>query len=142
VSIPIVGDSRAAQYGVHVSKILPAIFFGHGNPMNALIDATVKPLLPVAVAAISIAMQTTSTPAYLVYVASEAADKIALVRFAAGSGRMDHEISTGIMPTDIDGPHGLAMSPDRRFYYVSLAHGQPMAPCGSTRPRMTPWSDA
>jgi hypothetical protein len=29
------------------------------------------------------------------------------------------------MPFDIDGPHGLVISPDRRFYYVSLAHGQP-----------------
>src|SRR5919204_6024279 len=62
---------------------------------------------------------------YLVYVASEAADKIALVRFGPNGGRLDHELSTGIMPTDIDGPHGLAVSPDRRFYYVSLAHGQP-----------------
>ena len=62
---------------------------------------------------------------YLVYVASEAADKISLVRFGPQGGRVDRELTTGIMPTDIDGPHGLAMSPDRRFYYVSLAHGQP-----------------
>src|SRR5438094_3413363 len=62
---------------------------------------------------------------YLVYVASEAADKIALVRFGPQGARVDHELPTGIMPTDIDGPHGLAMSPDRKFYYVSLAHGQP-----------------
>ena len=62
---------------------------------------------------------------YLVYVASEAADKITLVRFGPQGARVDHELPTGIMPTDIDGPHGLAMSPDRKFYYVSLAHGQP-----------------
>jgi DNA-binding beta-propeller fold protein YncE len=62
---------------------------------------------------------------YFVYVASEAADKISLVAFGPDSGRLDHELTTGIMPTDIDGPHGLAMSPDRKFYYVSLAHGQP-----------------
>jgi DNA-binding beta-propeller fold protein YncE len=30
-----------------------------------------------------------------------------------------------MMPTDIDGPHGLAVSPDREHYYVSMAHGQP-----------------
>lgn len=62
---------------------------------------------------------------YLVYVASEAADKISLVRFGPGGGRLDRDWTTGIMPTDIDGPHGLVVSPDRRFYYVSLAHGQP-----------------
>ena len=59
------------------------------------------------------------------YVASEAADKISLVRFGVQGGRLDHDLTTGIMPVDIDGPHGLTMSPDRQFYYVSLAHGQP-----------------
>ena len=29
------------------------------------------------------------------------------------------------MPLDIDGPHGLALSRDGKFYYVSIAHGQP-----------------
>jgi DNA-binding beta-propeller fold protein YncE len=62
---------------------------------------------------------------YLVYVASEAADTISLVRFGPNGGRLDHVVPTGIMPTDIDGPHGLTMSPDHRFYYVTLAHGQP-----------------
>jgi DNA-binding beta-propeller fold protein YncE len=62
---------------------------------------------------------------YLVYVASEAADRIALVRFSANGGRVEREFPTGIMPTGIDGPHGLAMAPDGRAYYVSLAHGQP-----------------
>jgi DNA-binding beta-propeller fold protein YncE len=29
------------------------------------------------------------------------------------------------MPTDIDGPHGIAIAPDRKTYYVSIAHGRP-----------------
>jgi DNA-binding beta-propeller fold protein YncE len=29
------------------------------------------------------------------------------------------------MPVDIDGPHGIVISPDRQFYYVSIAHGRP-----------------
>ncbi|HET9712974.1 MAG TPA: YncE family protein [Pyrinomonadaceae bacterium] len=62
---------------------------------------------------------------YLVYVLSEGADKIALVRFGPGGARIDHEIDTGDMPIDIDGPHGIAISPDRQFYYVSIAHGRP-----------------
>lgn len=82
-------------------------------------------LLIAACAAICIGLQAQPTPEYLVYVASEAADKITLVRFSPGGGRVDHEVATGIMPADIDGPHGLVVSPDRRFYYVSLAHGQP-----------------
>lgn len=62
---------------------------------------------------------------YFVYVASEAADKITLVRFGPDGAAIDHEIPTGMMPTDIDGPHGLAVSPDKAYYYVSIAHGQP-----------------
>jgi DNA-binding beta-propeller fold protein YncE len=62
---------------------------------------------------------------YFVYVASEAADTITLVRFGPDGAAIDHEIRTGIMPTDIDGPHGLAVSPDKAYYYVSIAHGQP-----------------
>jgi DNA-binding beta-propeller fold protein YncE len=67
----------------------------------------------------------TDVAEYFVYVASEAADTISLVRFGSDSGRLDHKLTTGIMPTDIDGPHGLVVAPDRKFYYVSLAHGQP-----------------
>lgn len=62
---------------------------------------------------------------YYVYVASEAADKIALVRFGPKGAVLDREITTGMMPLDIDGPHGLALSPDGKSYYVSIAHGQP-----------------
>lgn len=62
---------------------------------------------------------------YLVYVLSEAADKISLVRFGPGGARVDHEVPTGDMPIDIDGPHGIAISRDKQFYYVSLAHGRP-----------------
>jgi YVTN family beta-propeller protein len=62
---------------------------------------------------------------YLVYVLSEAADKISLVRFGPAGARVDHELATGDMPIDIDGPHGIVISRDQQFYYVSLAHGRP-----------------
>jgi DNA-binding beta-propeller fold protein YncE len=62
---------------------------------------------------------------YLVYVLSEAADKISLIRFGPNGARVDHELVTGGMPADIDGPHGIAISSDKQFYYVSLAHGRP-----------------
>jgi DNA-binding beta-propeller fold protein YncE len=62
---------------------------------------------------------------YLFFVLSEAADKIALVRFDGTSAKIERQIDTGEMPIDIDGPHGIAVSPDRQFYYVSLAHGRP-----------------
>ena len=62
---------------------------------------------------------------YLFYVVSEGADKIALVRFGSDGARVEREVGTGDMPIDIDGPHGIVMSPDRKFYYVSIGHGRP-----------------
>jgi len=69
--------------------------------------------------------QTRPDKDYLVYVLSEGADKIALIRFGPAGIKIDHQIDTGDMPIDIDGPHGIVLSPDRQFYYVTLAHGRP-----------------
>lgn len=62
---------------------------------------------------------------YLVYVVCESADKIALVRFGPKGARVEREIATGAQPNDLDGPHGIVVSPDKKFYYVSLGHGRP-----------------
>jgi DNA-binding beta-propeller fold protein YncE len=73
----------------------------------------------------SLHAQTKPDKEYSVYVLSEAADKISLVRFGPEGIRIDHQIDTGDMPVDIDGPHGIVISPDRQFYFVSIAHGRP-----------------
>jgi DNA-binding beta-propeller fold protein YncE len=69
--------------------------------------------------------QTKPDKDYLFYVLSEGADKVALVRFGPDGLKIDHQIDTGDMPVDIDGPHGIVVSPDREFYYVTIAHGRP-----------------
>jgi DNA-binding beta-propeller fold protein YncE len=67
---------------------------------------------------------------YLVYVVCESADKLVRLRFTPGpsgtaAAKIDHEAKVGLMPTDINGPHGIAISPDRQFVYVSVGHGLP-----------------
>jgi YVTN family beta-propeller protein len=69
--------------------------------------------------------QTKPDKDYLVYVLSESADTISLIRFGPSGARVEREIPTGDMPTDIDGPHGIVVSRDKQFYYVSLGHGRP-----------------
>ncbi len=81
-----------------------------------------KILLLIAICPLLVQAQTKD---YLVYVLSEGADKISLVRFGPDGARVDRQIDTGDMPVDIDGPHGIVVSPDRQFYYVSIAHGRP-----------------
>lgn len=79
----------------------------------------------VIVTAPPVVAQTRPDKDYLVYVLSESADRITLVRFGPHGARVDHDLHTGEMPTDINGPHGLAIAPDKKFYYVSLGHGRP-----------------
>ncbi|HEX9483206.1 MAG TPA: YncE family protein [Gemmatimonadaceae bacterium] len=62
---------------------------------------------------------------YWVFVASEGNDQVTLIRFGPGGVHAERTRTVGFMPTDVDGPHGLATSPDGRFYYVSTAHGTP-----------------
>src|SRR5262245_66065041 len=62
---------------------------------------------------------------YLVYVVSESADKMALIRFGQNGIRIDRQIDTGDMPVDIDGPHGIVVSPERKLYCVTNLHGCP-----------------
>jgi DNA-binding beta-propeller fold protein YncE len=69
--------------------------------------------------------QTKPEKDYLCYVLSESADKISLVRFDGSTATIERQFDTGDMPIDIDGPHGIVVSPDRQFFYVSIAHGRP-----------------
>src|SRR5690606_7569325 len=62
---------------------------------------------------------------YRVFVGSEATDRVALVVFGPDGARVEREFSVGILPTEADGPHGLAMSPDGGFLYVTTGHGRP-----------------
>ena len=82
-------------------------------------------LVLIALLPLSIRSQTKPDKDYLVYVLSEAADKIALVRFGPDGIRVDRQLDTGDMPVDIDGPHGIVISPDRKCDYVSIALGRP-----------------
>jgi DNA-binding beta-propeller fold protein YncE len=63
---------------------------------------------------------------YLVYVVCESADKVVLVRFGPKGIKIERQTRIGLLPMgDINGPHGIAVSPDKEYVYVSLGHGQP-----------------
>lgn len=65
-------------------------------------------------------------PAYAVFVANEASDVISVVGFTPGVGAsVRRQIPVGVRPEEIEVPHGLAVSPDGRRWYVSLARGIP-----------------
>jgi len=62
---------------------------------------------------------------YKVGVSSESGDIVTWVVPGAGTLAPDRVVPVGVMPADIDGPHNITMSPDRKSYYVSIAHGTP-----------------
>ena len=64
---------------------------------------------------------------YYFYVAAESEDEVHLIHFNAETKKIAIEktISVGKIPTEIEGPHGLTVSPDGEYLYVSVAHGNP-----------------
>ena len=62
---------------------------------------------------------------YWVYVAAESEDEVSLVRFDSAVATVTKTISVGIWPLEIEGPHGLRVSPGGDYWYLSLAHGNP-----------------
>ncbi len=59
--------------------------------------------------------QTSAAPAqagptqnYLVYVVCESADRVVLIRFGPGGAHIESQMRIGLMPMDVNGPHGIA----------------------------------
>jgi DNA-binding beta-propeller fold protein YncE len=62
---------------------------------------------------------------YYAWVASEAVDRIQLVRFGPAGLAVERAFTIGILPTDPDGPHGLALGPGGKHLFISTGHGTP-----------------
>ena len=65
------------------------------------------------------------TGTYYVYVCAESEDEVALVSFGPNGAALVKTIPVGILPTETEGPHGINVSPDGKYWYVSIAHGLP-----------------
>ena len=76
------------------------------------------------VAALAVVLGT-QTPAYRIVVASESGDIVTQLAWDGKALTTVKVVSVGIMPADIDGPHNVAVSPDGKYWYVTIAHGTP-----------------
>ena len=109
--IPLKRKGSAGIPGFLILAVLLAMLFSPSVVVPQQEAATVAVQIP--------------TQDHLVYVVCESADKIVLVRFGPAGARIEHETHIGLMPTDINGPHGIAIAPDKKFFYVSVGHGRP-----------------
>ena len=62
---------------------------------------------------------------YFIYVTSESQDEVHLIKFDGKKGERMKDIPVGVWPLEIEGPHGITISPDGKYWYLSLAHGFP-----------------
>jgi DNA-binding beta-propeller fold protein YncE len=62
---------------------------------------------------------------YYLYVASESDDTVSLLKFQNNEINELERITVGTYPTEIEGPHGITVDPNGKFWYLSLAHGNP-----------------
>ena len=62
---------------------------------------------------------------YFVYVCAESDDTVHLLRYGPGGLEEIDEIAVGSFPTETEGPHGINVSPDGRYWFLSIAHGMP-----------------
>ena len=60
---------------------------------------------------------------YYVYACAESEDEVSLIRFGPGGTEEVKVIQVGSFPAEIEGPHGINISPDGKYWYVSMAHG-------------------
>ncbi|HEX8850997.1 MAG TPA: YncE family protein [Gemmatimonadaceae bacterium] len=68
---------------------------------------------------------TTPDRDYLVFVASEGNDHVTLLRFGPRGIGVDRDFRVGFNPTELVGPHGIAVAPAGDRYFVTTAHGSP-----------------
>ena len=62
---------------------------------------------------------------YWVKLVCESADRVATVRFGPQGVSVEKTTETRILQSDISGPHGIAFSPDKKSFFVTIGHGRP-----------------
>lgn len=96
---------------------------------SAIVPMKIRPALACLLVPQLLAAQAAAPPRapapYKVGVVSESGDIVSWFTPDGPNLVPDRVIHVGIMPTDPDGPHNLAVSADQQWYYISIAHGTP-----------------
>ena len=70
-------------------------------------------------------MAAASLSTYWIYVGAESADRIYRVKFSAAAATVEKVIRVGELAAEMEGPHGLQISPDGKWLYMTTGHGTP-----------------
>ena len=81
-------------------------------------------LFALLAATAAVAQPTSATP-YTLYVSSESGDVVSRIEVGPNGWRKVKEVSVKLIANELSAPHNVSVSPDGRFWYVSIAHGTP-----------------
>jgi len=62
---------------------------------------------------------------YYIYVTAESEDEVAVVKFNGTTAETIERIPVGVWPAENEGPHGITVGPEGKYWYLSMAHGNP-----------------
>jgi len=95
--------------------------------MNRVLPSFWKPIILCALLSCGLGARCGAPPAkeYWVKLVCESADRIATVKFGPGGAVVEKTTETRILQSDISGPHGIAFSPDKKNFFVTIGHGRP-----------------
>ena len=62
---------------------------------------------------------------YYVYVAAESDDQVSLIKFDGEKAIELKKLNVGVWPAENEGPHGITVDPYGKYWYLTLAHGNP-----------------
>ncbi|HVT38230.1 MAG TPA: hypothetical protein VHE78_04260 [Gemmatimonadaceae bacterium] len=101
-----------------------------GKPLAGLYATIVSLVVASAASAQPGPPATTSAPqkptnTYWVYVGAESADKLYRLRFGPDGFAVEKSFEIGELPTEMEGPHGLIISRDGKYLYMTTGHGFP-----------------
>ena len=95
--------------------------------MNRVLRSFWKPIILCALLSCGLGARCGAPPAkeYWIKLVCESADRIATVKFGPGGAVVEKTTETRILQSDISGPHGIAFSPDKKNFFVTIGHGRP-----------------
>jgi len=99
----------------------------HASGSQFLRYITALGVITTLTATAAAAQQTPAKPTrdYWVYVGAESADLIHRIRFGPAGTSVERSIGIGELAAEMEGPHGLVISNDGKYLYMTTGHGFP-----------------
>jgi DNA-binding beta-propeller fold protein YncE len=116
---------RTGNTGSQVRRFVGALVLGGASRgfVGFLTAAAILTAIPQMAAQSRAPQKPTKT--YWVYVGAESADFIHRLRFGPDGFVVERTTTIGELPNEMEGPHGLQISPDGKFLYMTTGHGRP-----------------